>query len=248
MHVDRLLWEQHSQWWVDEFTDGVDPEYEEQIIPLAVNMLGECRVVLDAGTGEGQCARALARAGVQVIGMDPAFAQLRVAAERDHAAALMQGAIESLPVASGSVDGVLACLVFEHVPNHVPAIAEISRVLQPGGRFLLVLNHPLMQTPESGWVIDHVLDEQYWRVGPYLDVAVAEEELAPGVVLPFVHRPLSQYVNALADHGLVIERMFEFEPPAAFLAKAPEYAETGKIPRILGLVTQRRYDAESLAT
>ena len=46
------------------------------------------------------------------------------------------------------------------------------------------------------------------------------EELAPGVVLPFVHRPLSQYVNAMAAHGLLIERMEEPAPPEGFLAKA----------------------------
>ena len=26
-------WEDHAQWWQDEFTDGVDPEYTEQILP-----------------------------------------------------------------------------------------------------------------------------------------------------------------------------------------------------------------------
>ena len=29
------LWEAHARWWQDEFTDGVDPEYTEQILPLA---------------------------------------------------------------------------------------------------------------------------------------------------------------------------------------------------------------------
>ena len=77
-------------------------------------------------------------------------------------------------------------------------------MLAPGGRFLFFLNHPLLQAPNSGWVIDHILEEEYWRVGPYLPVDVTMEELAPGVILPFVHRPLSQYVNTMADHGLLI--------------------------------------------
>lgn len=234
-HVDRALWDEHSDWWVREFTGGADPEYEEQIIPLVVSELGACSRVLDVGTGEGQCARALRAVGVDVVGVDPAAAQLRVAAARDADGALVRGTVEHLPFADASVDGALACLVFEHVADHEPALAEVARVLRPGGVFLLVLNHPLMQTPESGWVIDHVLDEQYWRVGPYLGVAVAEEELMPGVVLPFVHRPLSHYVNALADCGLLVERMHEPAPPTAFLARAPEYAETGRIPRLLAL-------------
>ena len=47
------------------------------------------------------------------------------------------------------------------------AIAEVGRVLAPGGRFLFFLNHPLLQTPNSGWIDDQVLDppEQYWRIG-----------------------------------------------------------------------------------
>ena len=31
---DNGLWDEHAQWWIDGFTDGADPEYVEQIIPL----------------------------------------------------------------------------------------------------------------------------------------------------------------------------------------------------------------------
>jgi hypothetical protein len=111
--------------------------------------------------------------------------------------------------------------------------------LAPGGRFVFLLNHPLLQAPNSGWVVDHILDEQYWRIGPYLEPDVTMEELAPGVVLPFVHRPLSQYVNAMADHGLLIERMEEPMPPEGFLAKADEYRAAATIPRLLLLVARK---------
>ena len=56
------------------------------------------------------------------------------------------------------------------------------------------------------------------------------EELAPGVVLPFVHRPLSHYVNAMARNGLLIERMEEPAPPEGFLAKAQEYRDAADDP------------------
>jgi SAM-dependent methyltransferase len=131
-------------------------------------------------------------------------------------------------------------LVFEHVADHEPPIAEIARVLAPGGRFVFLLNHPLLQAPNSGWVIDHDLDEQYWRVGPYLPVDVTMEELAPGVLLPFVHRPLSQYVNAMAAVGLFVTRMEEPAPPEGFLAKAKEYRDAADIPRLLLLLAERR--------
>ena len=76
----------------------------------------------------------------------------------------------------------------------------------PGGRFLFFLNHPLLQTPSSGWIDDQVLDppEQYWRIGPYLVEDETVEEVEKGVFIPFIHRPLSRYVNAIAANGLVI--------------------------------------------
>ena len=44
---------------------------------------------------------------------------------------------------------------------------------------MLMLNHPLLQTPGSGWIDDHILGEQYWRVGPYLRDDHRSEEVSP---------------------------------------------------------------------
>ncbi len=95
----------------------------------------------------------------------------------------------------------MACLVFEHIHEVDAAIAEVGRVLRPGGRFCFFLNHPLLQTPGSGWIDDQVLDppEQYWRIGPYLVEDETIEEVEKGVFIPFIHRPLSRYVNAMAE-------------------------------------------------
>src|SRR5678816_3142331 len=99
----------------------------------------------------------------------------------------------------------------------------MARVLAPGGTFLLLMNHPLLQTPGSGWIDDHILEEQYWRIGPYLLEDNSPEEVAAGVLLPFIHRPLNRYVNAMADNGLLIERLEEPAPPEGFLERAAEY-------------------------
>jgi SAM-dependent methyltransferase len=234
------LWERNAQWWQDGFTDGADPEYEEQILPLAAECLAGARRVLDIGAGEGQVARLASALGAElVVGADPTSAQLSVARARGAGPCYVRGVAESLPVRSGSFDAAVACLVFEHIPDHEPAIREVARILSPGGRFVFLLNHPLLQAPNSGWVVDHILDEQYWRVGPYLTPDVTMEELAPGVVLPFVHRPLSQYVNTMARHGLLIERMEEPMPPEGFLAKAKEYRDARTIPRLLLMLARR---------
>jgi SAM-dependent methyltransferase len=232
-------WESHAEWWIKAFTEGADPEYVEQILPLAAAELAGARRVLDVGCGDGQVTRLAARLdGVEVaVGIDPTWNQIRVAAERDQATGFVRAGADRLPFAAARFDAVVACLVLEHVDALDAAIAEVARVLAPGGRFCLFLNHPLLQTPGSGWIDDQVLEppEQYWRIGPYLSEAETVEEVEHGVHIRFLHRPLSRYVNAMAEHGLLVERMVEPAPPAGFLLLAPEYAEAATVPRLLYL-------------
>ena len=210
------------------------------MLPLVDQYLAGATRVLDVGCGEGQVARRVARLGARVVGVDPTVAQLEVARTRVGGPHYALAIAEAMPVRDGSFDAALSCLVFEHLDPFEPAVAEVARALAPGGRFLLFLNHPLLQAPGSGWVIDHILDEQYWRVGPYLPDDHAMEEVAPGVDLPFMHRPLFRYVNELAAHSLFIERVEEPPPAPGFLARAPEYTDAATIPRLLLLVTRKR--------
>jgi SAM-dependent methyltransferase len=235
------LWEQNAGWWQDGFTDGADAEYTEQILPMAAAHLAKSRRVLDIGTGEGQVARLATAGGAEtVVGVDPTWAQVAVARERAGGPSYARAGAAELPFAADTFDAVVACLVFEHIEEVDRAIAEVGRVLEPGGRFLFFLNHPLLQTPGSGWIDDQVLDppEQYWRIGPYLVEDNTLEEVEKDVFIPFIHRPLSRYVNAMAGAGLVIRRMEEPAPPAGFLARAAEYTDAATIPRLLFLLAE----------
>jgi SAM-dependent methyltransferase len=238
---DRDLWETHAGWWQAAFTEGADAEYVEQIVPMAAEHLAGATDVLDVGTGEGQLARVAAGAAgaSRVVGVDPSWRQLAEARQRAGGPGYLRGEAVALPFPDAAFDAVLACLVFEHIEGMDRAIAEVGRVLRPGGRFLFFLNHPLLQVPGSGWIDDHILEEQYWRIGPYLVEDVSLEEVDKDVFLPFVHRPLSRYVNAMAAAGLLITRMEEPPPPPGFLARAEEYTEATTIPRLLFLRAQK---------
>jgi ubiquinone/menaquinone biosynthesis C-methylase UbiE len=236
-------WEDVSGWWQDNFTEGADPEYEEQILPLIVEHVGSARRVLEVGTGEGQVARALtaARPDRTVMGIDPTRNQVTAAVKRGGGAVYARAGADALPVPSAAFDAVVACLVFEHIDDLDGAIAEVGRALAPGGRFVFLLNHPLLQTPDSGWIDDQVLDppEQYWRIGPYLTEAETIEQVEKGVFIRFLHRPLSRYVNALSGVGLLVERMVEPAPPPGFVDRAYEYEQAATVPRLLVLVARR---------
>lgn len=237
------LWERHADWWQDGFTDGADAEYVEQILPLSARWLAGAQRVLDVGCGEGQVSRLAVAGGAAVaIGLDPTWAQVDAAKGRGGGPAYLRAGAGVLPFGDAQFDHVVACLVFEHIRDVDEAVAEVARVLEPGGRFVFFLNHPLLQTPNSGWIDDQILDppEQYWRIGPYLVEDETIEEVEKGVFIPFIHRPLSRYVNALAANGLRIGHMEEPAPPPGFIARAEEYAEAATIPRLLLLVTEKR--------
>jgi SAM-dependent methyltransferase len=241
------LWEVNSAWWQESFTEGADPEYTEQIIPLLAQQLAAAgpRRVLDIGCGEGQLSRVAAGIeGVEsVVGIDPTLSQLAVAVHRQAASgapvAYARSQAGALPVADASFEAAFACLVFEHIEGTSAAMAEVGRALAPGGTFWLFLNHPLLQAPGSGWVDDHILGEQYWRIGPYLEEHHGVEEVDKDVWIPFVHRPLSVYVNAMVEAGLYLTAMVEPPPPAGFLQRADEYQQAAAFPRLLVLRAQK---------
>jgi ubiquinone/menaquinone biosynthesis C-methylase UbiE len=103
---------------------------------------------LDAGCGNGDfllpLARRLAPHGASVIGLDLAQGSLGEARARVRAAGLpvecVLGDIEALPFDECSFDLVLANWVLYHVPDLDRAIAELRRVLRPGGTLLAATN------------------------------------------------------------------------------------------------------------
>jgi 2-polyprenyl-6-hydroxyphenyl methylase/3-demethylubiquinone-9 3-methyltransferase len=93
-----------------------------------------CRVV-DVGCGGGFMANELAQHGHEVVGVDQAEAALEVAARHDVTGRVryLRADAGSLPFADASFEAACAMDFFEHVDALDPVIAEISRVLVPGG-------------------------------------------------------------------------------------------------------------------
>jgi SAM-dependent methyltransferase len=243
-----VIWDEHAEWWKRTFTKGADPEYDLEIIPIVVRELAVCQRILDIGCGEGQVARALASSTIagstpEVVGIDPAFLQVRYALEEPHVPsgpAYLQGAGEALPFPSGVFDGAFCCLSIEHADDGDLVLEEVGRVLCTGGVFLLLINHPMYQGPESGFIDDQILGERYWRVGPYLVEQVSVEEVDANVSIPFAHRPLSRYINPLAAKGVVMTAMFEPPPLPEFLANSIAPELEGSIPRLLVMRFEKR--------
>ncbi len=99
----------------------------------------------DLGCGTGQVSAALAPFVERVIAVDASAAMLQAAKKRLHGfdnIDLRRGDLEALPIDAARLDAATLMLVLHHVPEPEKAIAEVARVLKPGGRLLLVDMQP----------------------------------------------------------------------------------------------------------
>lgn len=98
--------------------------------------------VLEIGPGGGVNFEFYAASGVEWVGVEPnpfAHDRLRAAAaSHGVAASLLDGTAESIPLPDESVDAVVSTLVLCSVSDQAAALAEIRRILRPGGRFVFV--------------------------------------------------------------------------------------------------------------
>ena len=97
---------------------------------------------LDAACGTGRHARRLAELGHHVTGVDASPAMLEKARAALPQATFRGGDLSALPLEPASVDLVVCALALEHVADLGRAIAELSRVLRPGGHMILSGLHP----------------------------------------------------------------------------------------------------------
>jgi len=103
---------------------------------LAVGARGR---VLDVGTGTGRHLP-LYPEGTRVVGIEPWLPALAAARRRAGRRCLVVGDVQALPFAPASFDTVTSSLVFCSVPDPLLGLAEVRRVLAPGGE-LRMLEH-----------------------------------------------------------------------------------------------------------
>jgi ubiquinone/menaquinone biosynthesis C-methylase UbiE len=194
------------------FVWGPEGTTEEQ-----VGVLGPVvgRDVLEVGSGAGQCSRWVRARGGRGFGLDLSLRQLQHSRRIDEDTGVtvpsVLGTATALPFADRSFDIVFSSFgALQFVSDIAVAIAEVSRVLRPGGRFAFSITHPTRWSfPDDPGEGGLTATQSYWDRTPYVEV----DDQTGRVAYVEHHRTLGDWVALLAGQGFVITDLLEPEWP-----------------------------------
>lgn len=219
MSQGNTSWGKVAKWYEGNISEK--DSYQNQVIkPNLLRMLnikaGE--KVLDVACGSGFFAREFSKAGAKVTGVDLGAELIQIAKKVDAKSLYIVGNAEKLDaIKAKEYDAVTVVLALQNIKNFQAAVSEIARVLKPGGRCLIILNHPAFRVPkQSEWGFDEKRNTQYRRVDKYLSEMATAIDMAPGSAsrnkkLTYTfHRPLQVYFKAFAKSGLAVSHLEEW--------------------------------------
>lgn len=166
--------------------------------------------VLEVGCGSAPCARWLAGRGARVVGVDVSAAMLArgttVMRAGGPVASLAQASADALPFADASFN--VACSAFGAVPfvaDSQVVMAEVARVLRPGGRWVFSVNHPMRWVfPDDPGPAGLTASIPYFDRTPYVEV-----DDAGVAVYAEHHRTVGDRVREIVAAGLVLVDLVE---------------------------------------
>jgi ubiquinone/menaquinone biosynthesis C-methylase UbiE len=145
------------QTYYDRFSTTYEAErhhgYHQLIDELELQLIrqyGKGRDVFEAGCGTGLLLREAARVARSAIGLDLSRGMLGAA--RGRGLRVVQGSLTDVPLPSESVDLVYSMKVLAHIPPIQQALAELARLVRPGGHLLLEFYNPYSLRYLAKWM------------------------------------------------------------------------------------------------
>ena len=190
----------------DSFAEAYSAENEVNLHnayyerPATLALAGDVagRRILDAGCGSGPLFAALRDRGAIVTGFDSSTGMLELARRRLGDGADLQVADlgSPLPFPDGAFDDVIVSLVLHYLEDWTAPLAELRRVLRPGGRLIASVNHPISGHP----VVRPSAD--YFATYQWSDEITTSS--GQSYVLTYWHRPLPVMIDAFTAAGFRI--------------------------------------------
>jgi ubiquinone/menaquinone biosynthesis C-methylase UbiE len=242
------IWNRNADTWHRNF-GGNDPNRRDLLDPIIIETLGDIqgKRILDAGCGDGYLSRKLAERGAIVTAVECSHRMLALALAEEQFEPLSityhNGDIASLPfLADRSFDAVVTNNVIQDAADFEGAFREFGRILQPGGIYLHIVNHPCFSTPVFGWVKDgegkklYRKVDRYFERGPFLVSWSPKSGMKPTIAW---HRTLGDTLNSLISCGFRLLQLLEPEPPESWSTLYPDRLDGARIPDFLVLVCKK---------
>ena len=221
----------------DSFAEAYSAENEASLLnayyerPAMLALAGDvARRILDAGCGSGPLFAALRDRGAMVTGFDKSAGMVELARRRlgDNADLQVADLGGPLPFPDGGFDDVIASLVLHYLEDWGPALAELRRVLKPGGRLLVSVEHPFAIT---------LMHREAGREADYFATSNRTEDYTfsgQTALLSLWDRPLHAMAGAFTAAGFRITVISEPEPAAAARELFPD--QLAATPRFLAFL------------
>lgn len=226
-NIEELSTREGYDRWAQVYDDEDNPLVKlERRVTMTAQLLAALagKEIVDVGCGTGRWTLALAAAGARVTAVDFSAEMLARARAKPGAAQVsfvVHDITRPLPFAAAAFDGATCCLVLDHIPDPPATLAELARVVRPGGFVLITVMHPAMML--RGIQAQFIDPETGARVRP----ASAPNQIA-------------DYVMAAVRAGLSIERLSEHPVDADLAATSPRGARYLGWPLLLVMELRRR--------
>lgn len=224
----------------DSFARAYAAENENSLVnayyerPAMLALAGEVtgRHILDAGCGAGPLTAALRERGAAVTGIDSSAAMLALARQRlgEDVSLKLVDLRDPLPFDDETFDDIVSSLVLHYLQDWGPALGELRRVLKPGGRLIVSVEHPII-----AYMIQDPLPN-YLATNSYSFDWTFDGKAAP---MTFWRRPLHAMTDAFTAAGFCLSLISEPQPhPAARDLFPDEFEAMQTQPNILFFVVQ----------
>lgn len=222
-------WDRVSEWYDGLLSDRGSDHYEKVLIPGVLAMLEPTpgQRILDVACGQGIVSRAIAGAGARVVGVDASPRLIERARELPgegvrYLVGDARRLADVIDAEDRPFDAAVCVMALMNIDDLSATLAGVSGMLRPGGRFVAVILHPAFRAPRLsawGWEGREAASQrQFRRVDAYLSESAIPITMNPGahaggadaVTTTTFHRPISAYITAARDAGLVTDALEEW--------------------------------------
>jgi SAM-dependent methyltransferase len=228
--------------WHDDYERG-RPGWPPEVVDLPG--LPSAATVLELGPGTGKLTRLLVSGFEDVVAVEPDEGMRRLLVALCPEARLLTGSAEEIPLADASVDAVFAAETF-HLFDGGRALAEIARVLRPGGALVVMWNLPAGPTEPSIEAVDQLVSERGLRreeLG-YDPVDLNSTRYESGEWrLPFASSPFEELQEARLANPQTVDRdeLLAFLASMGWISELPEGERQALLGEMRSLLTAAEY-------